>query len=184
MKTQIVSLETIRANDVNPRTITEAKFDQLVDSILSFPKMLSIRPIAVDVAFIALGGNMRYRALTAISTMTTKEIRIRLESQSSFQKKTAPEQKILVDYWANWQKKPVVEVVSMDDLTPDEQKEFLIKDNVGFGEWNWDALANEWNESELHEWGLDVWQPEAEEEEEPKAKEKEKMKCPHCGEEI
>ena len=39
-------------------------------------------------------------------------------------------------------------------------KEFIVKDNVGFGEWDWDILANEWDAAELEEWGLDVWTPE------------------------
>ena len=40
--------------------------------------------------------------------------------------------------------------------------EFIVKDNVGFGEWDWDILANEWDATQLEEWGLDVWQPEEE----------------------
>jgi len=44
------------------------------------------------------------------------------------------------------------------DIPEDKQKEFLIKDNVAGGEWDWDMLANEWNTEELKEWGLDVWQ--------------------------
>ena len=46
-----------------------------------------------------------------------------------------------------------------DSLTEDEQKQFIIKDNVGFGEWDWEMLANEWEPELLTEWGLDVWQP-------------------------
>lgn len=42
------------------------------------------------------------------------------------------------------------------DLTEEEKKEFIIKDNVGFGDWDYDMLANEWNEEELMEWGLDL----------------------------
>lgn len=42
------------------------------------------------------------------------------------------------------------------DLTEDEKKEFIIKDNVGFGEWDWDVLANEWDEWNLDEWGVDL----------------------------
>ena len=45
-------------------------------------------------------------------------------------------------------------------LTEDQKKEFIIKDNVGFGEWEWDILANEWDSVKLNEWGLDVWQNE------------------------
>lgn len=40
-----------------------------------------------------------------------------------------------------------------------EQRAFIIKDNVGFGEWDWDMMANDWDEVELKEWGVDVWQP-------------------------
>jgi len=48
------------------------------------------------------------------------------------------------------------------ELTEEQQRQFIIKDNVGFGEWDWDILGNEWNSQELEEWGLDVWQPEVE----------------------
>jgi ParB-like chromosome segregation protein Spo0J len=50
-----------------------------------------------------------------------------------------------------------VTIVKAKDLTEEQQKEFIIKDNVGFGEWDWDILANEWDADELTEWGLDVW---------------------------
>tara|TARA_R110001632_G_scaffold205944_1_gene329779 strand:- start:83 stop:685 length:603 start_codon:yes stop_codon:yes gene_type:complete len=40
----------------------------------------------------------------------------------------------------------------------DQKKEFIIKDNVGFGEWDWDILANSWDSVELSDWGLDAWQ--------------------------
>ena len=42
------------------------------------------------------------------------------------------------------------------DLTEEQQKEFLIKDNVSGGEWDWEALANEWNVEQLEDWGLDM----------------------------
>lgn len=49
-----------------------------------------------------------------------------------------------------------VPILKASDLTPDQQKEFIIKDNVGFGEWAWDTLANEWDTEKLTEWGLDI----------------------------
>lgn len=49
-----------------------------------------------------------------------------------------------------------VPVVYAKDLTEEQKKEFIIKDNVGFGEWDWDVLANEWESTQLNEWGLDV----------------------------
>jgi hypothetical protein len=53
-----------------------------------------------------------------------------------------------------------VPIIKADDLTEEQQKEFIIKDNVSFGEWDWDMLGNEWEGTELGDWGLDVWQPE------------------------
>lgn len=44
--------------------------------------------------------------------------------------------------------------------TEEEKQQFIIKDNVGFGDWDWDVLANEWDNVNLEAWGLDVWQPE------------------------
>jgi 16S rRNA G966 N2-methylase RsmD len=49
-----------------------------------------------------------------------------------------------------------VPIIKAENLTEQQQREFLIKDNVGFGEWDWDALANDWDPAELNEWGLDV----------------------------
>jgi hypothetical protein len=51
-----------------------------------------------------------------------------------------------------------VPIIKASDLTEEQQKAFIIKDNVGYGEWDWDMLANEWDADELVEWGLDVWQ--------------------------
>ena len=47
-------------------------------------------------------------------------------------------------------------------LTVEQKQEFIIKDNVGFGEWEWDMLANNWDNVKLGEWGMDIWQPEKE----------------------
>lgn len=49
-----------------------------------------------------------------------------------------------------------VPVIKASDLTEEQQKQFIIKDNVGFGEWDWEALANQWDSEDLSEWGLDI----------------------------
>jgi ParB-like chromosome segregation protein Spo0J len=46
--------------------------------------------------------------------------------------------------------------VEIVDWTEDQQKEFIVKDNVGYGEWDWDDLANNWDAQELTDWGLDI----------------------------
>lgn len=49
-----------------------------------------------------------------------------------------------------------VHILQADKLTEKQQREFIIKDNVGFGEWDWDDLANEWEVEKLEDWGLDL----------------------------
>lgn len=51
-------------------------------------------------------------------------------------------------------------ILKADELTEAQQREFIVKDNIGFGDWDWDILANEWNNVQIEEWGLDVWKPE------------------------
>ncbi len=48
-----------------------------------------------------------------------------------------------------------VHIIKANDLSEEQQKEFIIKDNIGFGEWDWDILANEWDSEKLEDWGLD-----------------------------
>jgi len=46
--------------------------------------------------------------------------------------------------------------IKASELTEAQKREFVIKDNVGFGEWEWETLANEWDAAELEAWGLDI----------------------------
>lgn len=158
MNTEIVQLSQIRVNDANPRTITDAKFHKLVNSILSFPKMLNIRPIAVDAFGVALGGNMRYRALVFIAGLTPLDIRSRLVDVSGFKEKTQGEKDLLVEYWTKWLDNPTAEIIRASNLSDAEQREFILKDNTSFGEWDYDELSSNWSETELDDWGVDVWQ--------------------------
>lgn len=159
---EIVKLSQVQANAANPRSISGAQFQRLVDSLLVLPKMLELRPIVVDATMTALGGNMRYRALCAIADMSYDAIGNRLAQLPDFVKKTKPEQEALLNRWLTWRDAPTAVILRADKLTDAEAREFIIKDNVGFGEWDYDALANEWDEAELKDWGLDVWQPDAE----------------------
>lgn len=118
-----VSINQIKANPKNPRTIRDEKFEKLKQSIQDFPDMLNKRPLVCftdkDGKYVVLGGNMR---LKASKELGLKELPI-----------------ILADEW-----------------TEEQKQEFLIKDNVGFGEWNWDELQADWDTDQLNEWGLDV----------------------------
>lgn len=64
---------------------------------------------------------------------------------------------------------PAEWIVKADDMTPEQLREFVIVDNLGYGEWDYDLLANEYSKEELIEWGMDVPDfavaPEAQEDE-------------------
>lgn len=170
MKTLNIHLSEIKTNPDNPREIEEHKFDLLIDSILVFPQMLSIREIVLDEGKISLGGNMRYRSLSTIKDMKIEELKSRIESTNKAKKKNSSEWiNDLVKYWLNWQKKPLVPVKIVEGWTEDEKREFVIKDNASFGKWIHDMLANEWDSADLLDWGLDVWDYEIkdDEDEEP-----------------
>jgi len=119
----IVSINQIKPNPKNPRTIRDEKFEKLKQSIQDFPDMLNKRPLVCftdkDGKYVVLGGNMRLKASKEVGL---KELPI-----------------ILADEW-----------------TEEQKQEFLIKDNVGFGEWNWEELQADWDTDQLNEWGLDV----------------------------
>lgn len=49
-----------------------------------------------------------------------------------------------------------VSIIQASELTAEQQREFIVKDNVGFGEWDWDMIANEWDLDKIQDWGMDV----------------------------
>lgn len=158
METERVKISQLQVNEQNPRTCTDKQFDKLVRSVITFPKMLEVRPIVVGEGGVALGGNMRLRALQAIATMTDVEIMSNIEQSAKYKDRTECERDALLRYWQKWQHDQMVSVVRTDNMTEDERREFIIKDNVGFGAWDWDMLANDWDKDILSEWGMDVWE--------------------------
>ena len=74
-----------------------------------------------------------------------------------------------------------VPVIHANNLTEAQKKEFIIKDNISFGEHDFDILANEWNILELDEWGLDIPAFANNDIEEKQDNAKGEKKCPNCG---
>jgi hypothetical protein len=113
---ELVPINKVKVNPANPRTIKDDKFARLVESLKGFPEMSQVRPIVVNTDMVALGGNMRLKAM--------KE--------------------------AGWKQAPVIVV----DWPEEKQREFIIKDNIGYGEWDWQLIAAEW--PEVGKWDLEV----------------------------
>ena len=104
MKTEEIALSRVSENEANPREISQANFQKLVQSIIVFPRMLTLRPIVVDETFHALGGNMRLKALQHIVTMDEASIQVKLDAE---QRLSDEEQAALMEYWQGWQPAPV-----------------------------------------------------------------------------
>lgn len=156
MKIENVKLSQIKANKSNPRVIKDHKFHKLVKSLLVLPKMLELRPIVVSIDMTILGGNMRFRALQHIAKLPEDERIKILESSNDYNIKKDSEKEKLKAYWNVFCDSPIIPIVKANELSDEEQKEFIIKDNASFGEWDFDCLANEWDVEDLNDWGVDI----------------------------
>ena len=121
-----MKLSQIKSNPKNPRLIKDDKFKKLVKSIQEFPEMMEKRPI---VCVTDVDGKLYPLGGN-----------MRLKALNELKYKDIP------DSW----------VILADDWTAEQRNEFVIKDNVGFGEFDWEQLANEWDSDLLSDWGLDV----------------------------
>lgn len=156
MKIIKTPLTQIKENPTNPRMISEENLQMLVNSILEFPKMLEIRPIVTDEEGLILGGNMRYKALQRIAGMEVTELRDVISGLRSVKSKDPTETEIAIADWQNWHKDPFAYIVEASTLTDAERDAFVIKDNVNFGQWDWDALEN-FSQDDLQDWGVQTW---------------------------
>ena len=121
-----MKLSALKANPKNPRIIKDDKFRQLVKSIQDFPEMMDKRPI---VCVTDTDGKL-YPLGGNMRLKALKELKY-------------------TDIPDSW-------VMLADEWTVEQRNEFVIKDNVGFGEWDWEQLTSEWDCEQLTEWGLDV----------------------------
>lgn len=124
-----MKISKLKLNPTNPRIIKDDKFKKLVQSLKDFPEMMEKRPI---VCVTDVDGKM----FPIGGNMRLKALR-------ELGMKEIP------DEW----------VVLADDWTEEQRKEFTIKDNVGFGEWNFKDLQDGWEGisiGDLNKWGIDV----------------------------
>jgi DNA modification methylase len=133
----MIKVSQIKPNPANPRIIKDYKFKQLVKSLQDFPEMMEKRPMVCVTDF-----DGKIYPLGG---------NMRLKALQELKYKEVP------DEW----------VQMADEWTEEQRREFVIKDNVSFGEWDCEQLANEWDAEQLEEWGLDVPNFETDEETEP-----------------
>ena len=122
-----MNINKLKVNPSNPRIIKDHKFQKLKKSIQDFPEMMVKRPM------VCVTDNADGKIYPLGGNM-------RLRAIQDLGMKEIPD---------NW-------IMMADDWTEEQRKEFVIKDNVSFGEWDFDELANSWDELELTDWGVDI----------------------------
>jgi len=121
-----MKLSQLKSNPNNPRLIKDDKFKKLVTSLSEFPEMMEKRPMVC--------------VTDADGKLYPLGGNMRLKALQEIGYKEIP------DSW----------VMLADEWSEEKRNRFTISDNVGFGEWDWDTLANEWDVEELTEWGVDI----------------------------
>jgi len=121
-----MKLSQLKLNPNNPRLIKDDKFKKLVTSLRDFPEMMEKRPMVC--------------VTDTDGKLYPLGGNMRLRALQELKYKEIPD---------NW-------VMLADEWSEEKRKEFTIKDNVSFGEFDWDTLANEWDAAELAEWGVDI----------------------------
>jgi len=143
MKTAVKMTKPINkifAHPKNPRLIRNEKYLEQKKSIEETPEMMDLRPVIIDEDDIILGGHQRWRACKELGwkdvpvMQYTREKHLKSESFTKFNK--------------------TYELVCA---------EIVIKDNTHYGEFDYDMLANEWDEYPLLEYGVPVWETDMQE---------------------
>jgi len=131
-----VKISTLKPNPKNPRLIKNEKYKLLLHSVKVSPAFMLMNPIKVDLDNMILCGNMRYKACMELQKKVVP-VEVFTKEHAEINNKARREEGI-------------------KEATYEEQcREYIIKDNVSFGEHDWDMIANEWDTDQLEEWGMD-----------------------------
>lgn len=128
-----LKITDIKPNPDNPRTIKDANFKKLVQSLKDLPVMTELREVILDENHMIIGGNMRYRAAIEAGW---SEIAVKVFTREDAERNN--------------------KITGRTTTYEEYVEEILIKDNVSGGDWDWDLLANEWNAQQLSDWGLNT----------------------------
>ena len=165
-----MKLKDLRINPQNPRYLTEADFQKLLNKLLTFPRLLEKNKITFDSeqGNTILGGNMRFKALNYICDTYTRESIFDAvkTAQNSLNVDNADLMEESVTVFTRMIEKrslPENWVQDARGLSEEEKQAFIVIDNVSDGKWDFDALANNWD-IDLNEWGLVDWKIEEENE--------------------
>lgn len=147
-------VKELTINPINPRRIVIGQKRRLQQSIMLFPKMLTYRDIIVNKDNVVLAGNQRTTILKEILTSTPMDWMVILQENEKWQELTEKQRDAVIEYWKAWVENPLIEV-TVADLSEEEEKELIIKDNNEFGEFDYGKLQQIYDEINLVNFGFD-----------------------------
>ena len=167
-----MKLKDLKTNPQNPRYLTEADFQKLLNKLLTFPRLLEKNKITYDSeqGNVILGGNMRFKALNYICDTYTKDnIENALKTAQNALNVDSKEllEESLAAYNSLIRYKVIPEnwVQDAKGLSEEEKQAFIVIDNVSDGKWDFDTLANNWD-IDFEAWGLVDWSNDTEQQNE------------------
>jgi len=138
-----MKLSNIKVNPNNPRVIKDSKFNKLLESLREFPEMMKERPLVL-----VTDTDGKLMPLGG-------NMRLRALKELKY-----------TDISDDW-------ISIVDNWTDEQKRQFIVKDNLSYGEWDFDLLTAEYDKDELIEWGMDLYEfADIEEIEENDTKEK------------
>lgn len=149
---QRINIKNLTPNPKNPRKWSEFMEGKLIESILVFPKMLEVRPIIVNKDKVVLGGNMRLSMLLKIAEMEDDEIEDYMFNQKKYRLMPNEGKKALQQFWKEFKKHQEVPVREENDFTEEEEDEFLVKDNLHYGEDDVDVLKHNFDREAINDY--------------------------------
>lgn len=147
-------VKELTINPINPRRIVIGQKRRLQQSVMLFPKMLTYRDIIVNKDNVVLAGNQRTTILKEILTSTPMDWMVILQENEKWQELTEKQRDAVIEYWKAWVENPLIEV-TVADLSEEEEKELIIKDNNEFGEFDYGKLQQIYDEINLVNFGFD-----------------------------
>lgn len=160
---EFVKLKTIKNNPSNPRIIKNYRYKQLLNSLLEFPEMLELRPVVIDGDDICLGGSMRKSGFADIVKYTDVQLKDNIHGLNC-----SPErEEELIGMWTRHKASKTIPVERANNLSDSQKREFTLKDNAHFGDWDFDMLANDYTDEPLADWGIEGFPFDSLEEDSP-----------------
>ena len=142
-------------NPINPRKIRVEQKKRLQQSMMLFPKMLQVRDIIVNKDNVVLAGNQRTSILKEIINTSPLDWMVVLQDNEKWSEATESQREAIIDYWKSWVENPEVDITIADNLSEEEEKELIIKDNQEYGEFDYNALLHIYDDVNLINFGMD-----------------------------